>query len=249
MNRTWYRGFRGLAATAALLTIGASAQAGIFGGGFNITAESSLGIASAQIAIENFEYNAKDETWTWALEGPIELRSAEGALVATLSEATSFYQADPVVTLGFFVIAGAADTHFQVSSALLSFAGIPSANGQASAGMTLTDSDQNGATLTGHLGGKAYRAHYNGFLGASSTFTSLVNGFGVGAGGSGVNAESFGFAPVGTTVNDMSSQFDFTVTANDLAGGTSRYEIVPEPASMGALALGLGTLVLRRRRK
>jgi hypothetical protein len=45
----------------------------------------------------------------------------------------------------------------------------------------------------------------------------------------------------------MSSQFKFTVSANDQATGTSVYVItIPEPASLGLLVLG-GLGLLRRR--
>ena len=45
----------------------------------------------------------------------------------------------------------------------------------------------------------------------------------------------------------MSPQFSFTLSALDLASGTSTYEIVPAP---GALALlGMGLVGVRRRRR
>ena len=55
-----------------------------------------------------------------------------------------------------------------------------------------------------------------------------------------------GFLPIGETVNDMSSLVSFTLSAQDLASGTSSYVIVPEPASLAVLALGALALLRRR---
>jgi len=245
---------RGLVAGVALAALSSAATAGVLGGGFVITAENEFGTAHAEISMDAFTYheasNPADSTWEWNLAAPIHLYSDGGNLIGTLNEAHGFYKADPIVTLGFFVTAGLSDTHFTVTSALLSFPTIPNANGQASVGMTLTDSNHDGATMTGaYADGKAYRAFYNGFAPGGSVFTSQIGTYSVGSGGSDVRAAVDGFRPVGASVSDMSAQFDFIVTANDLAGGTARYEIVPEPASIGAIAMGLGALVMRRRNR
>lgn len=254
MQKSYKTTARVLAAGFAMATLGSAAFAGVLGGGFVITAENEFGTAYAEISMDSFTYteasNPADSTWEWNLEAPIDLYDGDGDLIASLSEAHGFYKADPIVTLGFFVTAGGADTHFTITSALLSFGMINGAVGQASVGMTLTDADHNGATMTGNYDeGKAYRAYYNGFAPGGSVFTSQIGTYSVGSGGSDVRAGVDGFRAVGANVSDMSAQFDFTVTANDLAGGTARYEVVPEPASIGAIAMGLGALAMRRRNR
>jgi hypothetical protein len=241
---------KGLAVLASFAALSAVASAGLGDYPFRIVASSSLGTAMYQVGISDFQYNPVAGTWTWNLSGPVELSTGSGTLIGTLSEGNAHYVADPVINLGFVVAAGGAATHFTISSALLSFPTITPAHGIASASTTLTDGNGDGGTLTGLLGGKSYRAHYNGFLAAGTTFTSLTGGLAVGAHGSTSTTESFGFAPMGS-VSDMSSQWDFTVSALDLASGTSHYnvELVPEPASMAGFALGLGFLAARRRRK
>lgn len=224
------------------------ALADITGGAFRIDVSNEQGTGFLEFSSQNMTYHSQLDTWVWELAAPLEVRSASGALLATLDGANVVYVADPIIGLNFAVTSGASATTFTISSALLSFPTINPAEGQASAGMTVTDMDGNGATATGSLaGGKSYGAYYNGFQTVS--FRNLVSSISVGPNGTATGSESYGFVPLGS-VSDMSSVWDFTLSAHDSAAGTSRYEVrpVPEPASLVALALGAASL-LRRRRK
>jgi hypothetical protein len=158
---------------------------------------------------------------------------------------------DPRVILNFAVLAGNADTTFTITSAGLSFSSINPAQGTATAAVTVTDNNGNGAVGTGLLSsGTFYEASYNN----GANFAYLVNGP--------VNAAAWvsstgnGNQPWQNmgSVYQMQSQFQFSLTAGDGASGTSSYVVlppVPEPSSMAALAMGMigfaGTAIRRRK--
>jgi uncharacterized protein (TIGR03382 family) len=150
-------------------------------------------------------------------------------------------------------MAGAMDTEFTITSALLSFGTpIDPASGRATAAVTVTDLLGNGAQLTGlGPGGGAYVAGYNGLVPGGSTFAELIPSLAAPAFSSNAVDSDFpgggAFAAIAGGVNDMSAQFNFTLSANDLASGTSNFEIIPAPATMALL--GVGALLGRRRRR
>ena len=146
---------------------------------------------------------------------------------------------DPVINLSFSVTAGNAGTTFHIISGLLGPLGLANADAAATAGVTVTDSlmTMNGATANGLLGGKFYRATYNG----ASTLPDLVNGpVVVPANGTLTVSGTDPWQNVGA-VNSMQSEFYFNLTASDLASGTSSFAVVPipEPGAMLALLTGL----------
>ncbi len=155
---------------------------------------------------------------------------------------------DPAVGVNFAVSAGASDTVFTITSATLVFAPLASSIGYASAAVTVTDLDLNGASLTGLLGGKAYQATFDG----GTLFASLIDPVIAPVGGPMNSHDRLPVLPtlwqaMPASVSNMQGQFSFALSANDSASGTSYFEvIVPEPASLALL--GLGALVLRRRR-
>ena len=202
----------------------------------------------------------KVATWTYdwipgqtsyTLASPIQLRASDNTLLGTVNGLSCSMLSDPAVFLDFSVHA-VATGNFTFDSGVLSFPTIAVPAAFATAAMTLT-ADGSTATLTGNFaGGHSYEATYNGgtvFADLDSTFTSPPDT-------SAVETERFpavGTTPIGVPVSSMRAQWDFNLTANDDASGTSRYDIEPVPdastlmlAFAGVVPLA-GCLVRRRR--
>ena len=201
-------------------------------------------------------------TWTLNMDTPI-VPIGGGAVVATLLRNDTFItitppaggaRSDPQVNLNFSVAAGSAVTEFTINSALLTFPTMSNAQARASAAFTVTDGiDGDGATLLG-LGtpaqpGFAYTTQYNGFIPGGATFKQLIPQVVAGPEGQAtVSADWPGggaYLPLAGPISDMSSQIHFTLSPNDIASGTSTFEIIPEPT--GLLLVLAGLAGLRRR--
>ncbi len=209
--------------------------------------------------------NIDGDTLTWSLQQPVDLVDPKnGVSVGRLETASVRYVADPVVVVNFLVSTGGAGANFTVTSAPLGFSPISGAHGTSTAGITATDNGGNGVGFGGNYPNNlAYRAFYNdvGSVPATgSTFSTLVPG--IMSPNPNTTVVSFDDYPLpaGTytnmdqggnllgTVSSMSAEWRFSVSALDSAGGTSFYEIVPEPGSclLGLLAM-VGLAVVRRR--
>jgi uncharacterized protein (TIGR03382 family) len=245
------------ASALAIVALTSSAQAGLT---FycNIAATSSSGTANwTSAATPVFDANGV-ATWVWEpVGGRNMVDSSNGNTVATIRSVNATYVADPIVNLGFFVQAGSIDTTFTITSGILSFSPITSPVARATAGLTLTDGDANdtASLIGGFSGGHAYQAYVNainsGNLG--SVFAALLAFPGSGpltTLNTQTAASTAGFPsylPVGTTAFSMASQFSFTLSANDLASGTSSFVLIPGPGA--AALLGMGMVVVGRRRR
>lgn len=235
-------------AAALLAIVAGTASADISTTIFSITAEAPGNAPmtwSAEINPNDIDVNGN---YNWTLAQPVEMRNAQNELIFRLESASLGIIADPVVSLNFGVVAGQQNTVFTISSANLSFSPIATATGRATAGVSATDLNGDGVTFTPWNGG-AYASQYNA---ASSTFQNLINapistGVAFGVVNSNENFPLVGFAPIAGAVSDIQSAWRFSLSAGDLASGTSAFEVVPAPAS--AALLGLGIIAAGRRRR
>lgn len=153
---------------------------------------------------------------------------------------------DPQVTLDFAMQAGSAGTTtFTAKSALLSFDPITNPQSIASVGMQVSDFDGGGAVLEA-VGDGAFLAQYNGFVPGGSTFAELIDRIEAGWFDTEHANASLGWEAIPAQVSNISTMIEFTLTANDLASGTSSFTVVPEPAT-GLLLVLVGLTLVRRR--
>ena len=205
------------------------------------------------------EVPGSSEPYSWQLTSPVDISSAvtPGLLLGTIDSMNLSADPDPFVTLGFAVTAGAAPTVFSITSASVPIIPINNGLAFASAGITATEGgdDLDGATVAGLFPGvKAYEARYN-FGGG--IFADLVSPVVTPPGGGSTTLSERFPVPIGSrivipgVVNEIQSQFNFTLSAFDLASGTSRFDIiVPEPSSLVLGLCGLvGVVMIARRRR
>jgi hypothetical protein len=134
----------------------------------------------------------------------------------------------------------------------VAFAPILNPQAVASAQLGVTDTNGNGVTANGTFAGgtKAFEARYNG----PTVFADLVT-TPVAAGAFGSNGANEAFPLVGTTpiaglVSSIQVEFNFTLTASDLASGTGVFTVIPEPSSVVLAVLGgVGVVLWVRRRR
>lgn len=155
----------------------------------------------------------------------------------------------PSVQLNFGVQAGMANGTFTINSGVVNFASLPNALGRASATLTLTDfSGDNTVEFNGNasndlLGG--YRANYNG----TTRFAELFQGTTFGPGVGFTDETGIGFTPIGDTVANISAKWAFSLSALDVAVGTSNFEVIPTPGAAALLGIAGLTAFNRRRRR
>jgi hypothetical protein len=216
------------------------------------------------LTIDHGDYDPLSGTYDWSVPEAIEIRDVfSNELIATIMSAEIHYAlggpagpqpggGNPIVNLDFAIQADDELTEITVTSALLDFDTINGAEGRSSAGITVTDLLGDGAAMNGlQPDGNMYTAQYNGLAPGGTQFTSFFDTLEASDFGSNsTSAESApggAFLPIGDPVNNMSSQFNFSLTPFDLASGTSTWEIVPAPGAIALLALG-GLVGTRRRR-
>jgi hypothetical protein len=201
-------------------------------------------------------YDEASQTYGWDLQSPFELRSTQGTVLGTLQTGSVLAIEDPVVSLNFSVQAGAFPTNFNVISTLVSFAPINGATALANGTLVADDRNGDGVTVAplGVFPGNAiYVAKYNNsglpFMDLDgTTFAGLFTagpytnpvGFNV-ADGTGP------FQPVPGAISNIQSGFGFSLSAGDIASGTSTFFVTPAPGAFGLLAVA-GVVAARRRR-
>lgn len=158
-------------------------------------------------------------------------------------------RANPQVNVNFSVIGGLSAGDFTITSALVSFPTIYNAQGQVNVGINLTDRTPANATLTNMagFGGKSY-SWVNGLpnAGGASLFRQLfAQNLSITGGSISDTDQTAGFEAIGANVSSISGQIKFTLSARDLASGSSTFIVTPEPAS-ALMVLGLVALLRRR---
>lgn len=229
------------------------ANAGIVSDALRITATTpGYGSATWALPVDAGTWSVDHSSWLWT--APADWSHdfvSGGTTLATLSSQGGFsvrFDADPVVSINFTALAGPTTTLFTIASGLLTYDLIDPAQATASAGVTITDRDGDGAQLTGaYDGGFSYLANYNGLVPGGTNFAS----FNLDAtAGTFATKTTFGNTGAFAAISPSSSQsaeFSFRLSANDSVSGTSVFAIIPSP---GAIAtLGLAGLVAGRRRR
>jgi hypothetical protein len=186
-------------------------------------------------------------TAAWSLPSPMILYDASANPLASLNSLTVRWDHDPLVDLTFSVQNLSSTTATFTFTSSVQTVNLTNPQAYATAGITLTDGNHNGGTLTGDFSGKAYLAYYNN----SADFAYLVGTFNTAADSTNVandRSPSSGRTTISGTVTQIASAFEFDLTPQDEASGTSNFYMTPEPATLTLLAIG-GLVALRRRRR
>ncbi len=203
-----------------------------------------------------FPVNFFDGRIEWGLESPISLVCDDGQPLATIESLNVGYDADPIVDLAFSLRNSdlGNPTFFSITSTTISFGGINPATGVATASMSITNGigGPAGVSSAGQFpGNKAYQARYStdSVINTGTVFANLVDSLSAVIGTSQTEETNGGlFVAIPGTIYMMESQYQFILSAGDQASGTSHFEIVPEPATLGLLLVG-GLMVAARRRR
>lgn len=223
---------------------------------FDISVTSSAGTDTWHANLSDGVFSG--DGYTWTLTQDVELRApGTNELIATLESdngATSVsILNDPVLALNFSVTAGPLGGAFTISAPALGFSPLLNPDARASAGITVTDLNGDGASRTGLFatGSESYRAVTNGIVGGGGTlFQDLVdNAAGPIPFDTVATSEAFpsaGFTTIPGSVSSMHAEFQFDLGPSDNAAGTSVFVVVPEPMTAMLLIAGAGALIRRR---
>jgi hypothetical protein len=220
---------------AAVLGLAAQSARADFIGAIHIDFQSGNSAGSYEFILP-----MNQDPYQWTLAAPVNIYGSDDQqLIGTLRELHVELEGDPGVSLGFNVTANNSPTLVTVTSATVTFAPLFNPMAFASAAITVTDAGSNGANATGTFGGSlAYQALFNG----SSVFANLVSPVSAGVDSSATGSDrlpALGMISIPGAVTSIQSQFSFVLSANDTASGTSRFNVVPEPASLILVVLGL----------
>lgn len=237
----------------AVVLVGASGAQGAMSGQFTLDISISIHPPGRDEPIQRtihrtFTIPEPAREHVWRAGGPLNfpgLPPEAGAPV--IRDLSLELEGDPVVSLGYSATAGGFDTTFSISSATLSFPALIDPEGSAEADVTLTDTGGDGAVsldLVSPRSGIAW-SEYNDV----NTFAELIGPISVSDGGGfSVTAdEATGVQTISGSVSKIQTGVVFKLSARDNVTGRSRFEVVPEPATVSLVILG-GVALLRRRR-
>jgi len=197
-------------------------------------------------------------TLNWDLPEKQTLVDGSGNELATLENASIFIDLDPVLAVDFTMTNG---TNFPlmvtITSGTIMFDDIVNGIARASASMGITDTNGDGATVSGGFQGnsKSYIANFNGTAPGGVNFATLVSNLTENQPfGSESTSQEFpangSFANIPFAVNMMSAQFDFILGPGDSIGATSVFVvIIPEPTTFALFGLASAALLLHRRKR
>jgi hypothetical protein len=218
------------------------ATAGFLGNLITIEATNATGRGTWQFPVPA---NPPD-TINYAHPDVVVLRDQNQAIIGTVDDIAVNLDGDPVASISFVATAGASPTTFSVSSAVVTFPAITNPAASATAEVTLTDTSTNGASLTPVSPNTGvFLPTYNG----STIYTQLIGTTTISSGGS-ITANGAFNDPIAGAVSSIQARFNFTLSAADVASGTGRFEVIPEPTTLVLLAAGAACAAaagLRRR--
>ena len=214
-----------------------------------VTVQASNGQKSCQMSWEFPENLVITDTYVWSLPSAETLYSGSEPL-ATLTSLHLQISADPQVQLNFALSNPSnTNTNFTIMSAGVFFGPMVNPDAFATAAITVTDGNGDGVNLTGlYSGTKAYEARYNM---PNVVWANLVDPVSAGPDDSDIGKgrrPASGWEVIPATVSSVQSEFRFTLSGGDQASGTSKFEVIPEPATFALLICG-GWALARRRRK
>ena len=243
----------GVLVVAAVLFITSSAANAEFVGQI-VTVTATAGPDSASYSWEMPELaDVVSDPVIWSMqEEKLQLRSQGGAVIGTVEDLVVTLYGDPQVNVDFSVSAGNTQTTFAITSAIVSFQWLKDVQGFASAGVTLTDSTGDGASLAlapARTG--LYQATYNG----STVFAELLAAQSIAGPGTISSSTDSGVLPIPGLVSSIQANYAFKLSAKDYASGSSQFQVigtttdVPEPSVFAMMAFGLLGLLLGLRRR
>ncbi len=244
-------------AALAMLVAVSSASADLSGISdviFRIEATNATGTGFIEVTKDQLVYHPTTDSYHWNLPASLVIFDDLFNPIATLQNANLaiLKNATKKIAGAFAVQAGDSETTFDIQLPQLSFGTLiePLTMGRMGLACNVTDLGADGVAMRAlSTGAGMLRGDYNGLVPGGTMFAQVLYQVAATSGsGSGYqNFPAAGYADIASAVSDMSSRLDFTLTAGDLGGGTHYYEIVPEPASLGLLLIGIAALAVRRR--